>query len=76
MVPSPGNPNILTSDFSLDRQAGAWLELHRSMAQCNLPCKAFWFDFTFVRSFPASSMNIDSMLPQSVPQLATPHALL
>lgn len=60
--------------FSLlrGRHAGAWPGLHRSIA----PCKAFWFDFTFVRSFPAISMDTDSVLPQPVPQLATPRALL
>ena len=60
----------------LGRQAGACPGLHRSITQCNSPCKAFWFDFTFVRSFPASSMNMDSILPQPVPQLAVPHTLL
>lgn len=48
--------------------------LWRSIAQCNPPCKGFCFGFTFVWEFPASSMQVGSILP--FPQPGTPHALL
>jgi len=68
--------NLHSFSLLLGRQAGTRPGLHSIIIQCNPPHKVFWFHFTSVRSFPAISITMDSILPQPVLQLATPHALL